>query len=64
MLQNPVHVVIHLALNKQYHYFSFLDFFSNYYDLFLENFIIFTQIIAIPSYIEDRTSNYDNKGDE
>ncbi len=66
MLQNPVHVVPHLALNKQKHYFSFLDFSIAFavLDKFLKNFIFFKLFFAIPSYIAGRDSNYDNKGDE
>jgi len=33
-------------------------------DKFLKNFHIFNKIFAIPSYIEGRNLNYDNKGDE
>lgn len=66
MLQNPVHVVHHLALNKQQHYFSFLDYFTAFavMDKFLKNFIFFGQFLQIPSYIVGRDSNYDHKRDE
>ncbi len=51
MLQNPVHVVTHLALNKLDN-FSFLDLSSNCYEaFFLKNFMPSVQIFAIPSYI-------------
>jgi hypothetical protein len=62
MLQNPVHVVPHLAQNKQQH-FSFLDFFIAFAvtDKFLKNFIFFRLFLQIPSYIVGRDSNYDNK---
>ena len=60
MLQNPVHVVTHLALNKQTpSYFSFLDFFSNCKVISSQTSYLL-QIFAIPSYIESRNSNYDN----
>ena len=60
MLQNPVHVVTHLALNKQLHYFSFLDLSSDYYaSIFLKNFISSAQIFSIPSYIETKNHNYE-----
>ena len=62
MLQNPVHVVPHLALNKQLHYFSFLDYSTAF--AVMINFIFFRLFFAIPSYIVGRNSNYDNKGDE
>ena len=66
MLQNPVHVVPHLALNKQLHYFSFLDYSTAFAvtDKLLKKFIFFRLFFAIPSYIVGRDSNYDNKGDE
>ena len=60
MLQNLVHVVTHLAQNKQDHYFSFLNCSSVYCFRIFEK----IQIFAIPSYIAGRNSNYDNKGDE
>ena len=62
MLQNPVHVVPHLAQNKQQH-FSFLDFSTAFavMDKFLKNFIFFRLFLQIPSYIVGRDSNYDNK---
>jgi|SaaInlV_200m_DNA_6_1039755.scaffolds.fasta_scaffold03363_2 hypothetical protein len=66
MLQNPVHVVPHLAQNKQNHYFSFLDFSIAFavLDKFLKNFIFFRLFLQIPSYIVGRDPNYDNKRDE
>jgi hypothetical protein len=62
MLQNPVHVVPHLAQNKQQH-FSFLDFSIAFAvtNKFLKNFIFFRLFLQIPSYIVGRDSNYDNK---
>ncbi len=43
MLQNPVHVVTLLALNKQQHYFSFLDLSSDCYaSKFLEKFHVYS----------------------
>ena len=66
MLQNPVHVVTHLAQNKQNHYFSFLDFSLAFAVMHkcLKIFMFFRLFFAIPSYIAGRISNYDNKGDE
>ena len=64
MLQNPVHVVTHLAQNKLVHYFSFLNSHSQGYLIFFEKLMFLIHIFAIPSYIAGRNSDYDNKGDE
>ncbi len=50
MLQNPVHVVTLLALNKQLHYFSFLDFFGSCIAkaYFLKNFVVYSVLKEEP----------------
>ena len=66
MLQNPVHVVTHLALNKQLDYFSFLDFSSNCYasDPFLKNSYLQCKFLRYPHISKAETQIMINKGDE